>query len=87
MTSSKRLQLSPTAVRLLDHICTESRRLNSPLTLAQLWPAGPSSSNLNTMHVLADRWLIVIDGGRIRPRSAGFRLLAGEHCRSILSRR
>lgn len=63
--------LSAGAFRVLHAIVTISRRENRAVTLDDLVGLESRVSLLNRLVVLRDRWLIVIDGQRIRPRATG----------------
>lgn len=68
--------LSAHATRVLRAIVTLSRAERRAVGLDEALGRDPTASDYNSVHVLADRWLIVIDGPRIRPRQDGVRLLA-----------
>ena len=76
MSARKRARqaLSARAVGLLRDIVVLSRAESRPVRASEVIPDG-SPALYNTLHVLADRWLIVIENGRIRPRRAAFDVL------------
>ena len=73
----KRRPLSETATSVLRAIIAESDATGLPATVpGVLARTGiPERAVYSAVHVLADRWLIVIDGRRIRPRQRGRDLL------------
>lgn len=72
---TRRRPLSPGAVRVLREIVGINDRERRAVTLADLEHLESMVSLLNRLHTLADRWLITIDGPKIRPRQAARRLL------------
>lgn len=68
----QRRPLSDGATRLLRQIIAHTDRVGQPPTLADL---GGGARTLDALHVLADRWLVVIVGGRVKPRQRGRDLL------------
>lgn len=73
----KRRPLTDSATKTLRAIIAEAEHTGAPATVpAVAARAGMSETAVyNHVHVLADRWLIVIDGRRIRPRQRGVELL------------
>lgn len=73
----KRRPLSPRALGLLRDIVVLSRAESRAVLASEVIPDdSPARIALyNSLHVLADRWYVVIDGSRIRPRQAGVQLL------------
>ena len=76
---------SAAAVRLLARVVDLQRNGGNGATLADLFPSGATPSALNTLHVLADRSLVTVDGSRIRPRQRGIEFLRTRYARHILS--
>jgi len=72
--SGRRKPLSDRALFLLRDIVVLSRAEGRAVRAAEVIPDG-SPALYNSLHVLADRWFIVIDGNRIRPRQIGVQLL------------
>lgn len=75
--NAKHRPLSDRALGLLADIVRLSRAENRAVTASEVIPPdSPARIALyNSLHVLADRWLIVIDGTKIRPRQAGVNML------------
>lgn len=79
----KRRPLSDAATRTLRAIIEESDSTGSAVSVAAVAERLGISDLVvySHVHVLADRWLIVIDGRRIRPRQRGRDLLRSSHYR------
>lgn len=75
--------LSPAAVRVLRAIITISDREHRAVTLDDLAHLESAPNLLNRIHVLDDRWLIAIDGRKIRPRQAARNLLSQRYYRDL----
>lgn len=73
----KRRPLSQSAATTLRAIIAESDATGLPATVPGIVARTGQTDRAvySALHVLADRWLIVIDGRRIRPRQRGRDLL------------
>jgi len=69
-----RRPLSARAVRLLTDIVVLSRAESRAVRAAEVIPSD-FPALYNTLLILSDRWLIAVDGDRIRPRQAGVHYL------------
>lgn len=75
--NTKRRPLSDRALRLLADIVRLSRAEKRPVQASEVIPPdSPSRVALYaSLHVLADRWLVVIDPRGISPRQAAYEML------------